>query len=100
QCKIQEPINPRDALFGGRKNGVKLHHKFTGNEEKGYYDITSLYLFVQKYCNYLIGHPESSYRLVPSRINNKLVFPVCRTCAELQQNRCTHSVEEKCFEGT
>ncbi|CAF0975507.1 unnamed protein product [Brachionus calyciflorus] len=31
QCKTREPINPRDVLFGGRTNGVKLHHMCSGN---------------------------------------------------------------------
>ncbi|CAF1070557.1 unnamed protein product, partial [Brachionus calyciflorus] len=125
QCKIREPINPRDALFGGRTNGVKLHHICSVNEEIGYDDITSLYPFVQKYCNYPIAHPllltenfddvkkyfgvikckvlpprGLYFPVLPSRINGKLVFPLCRTCAQLQQTKCNHSIEEKCLEGT
>ncbi|CAF1118845.1 unnamed protein product, partial [Brachionus calyciflorus] len=125
QCKIREPINPRDALFGGRTNCVKLHHKCTGYEEIGYDDITSLYPFVQKYCNYPIGHPELItknfgdvrkyfglikcrvlpprelyFPVLPSRIKGKLVFLLCRSCAEQQLNKFKHSIEEKSIEGT
>ncbi|CAF1071406.1 unnamed protein product [Brachionus calyciflorus] len=96
------------------------------NEEIGYDDITTLYPFVQKYCNYPIAYPilvtenfddvrkyfgmikckkvlpprELYFPVLPSRINGKLVFPVCRTCAEVQQSQCNHSIEEKCLEGT
>jgi len=101
---------------------VKLYHKCTGNEKIGYVDITSLYPCVQKYCNYPIGHPELHtenfgdvnkyfgiikckvlpprelyFPVLPSRINNKLVFPLCRTCAEVLQNKCNHSIEENCL---
>lgn len=28
-----QPLNPRDAFFGGRTNGVKLYHKISQNEK-------------------------------------------------------------------
>ena len=43
---------------------------------------------------------ELYFPVLPSRINGKLVFPLCRTCAEVQQSKCNHSIEEKCLEGT
>ena len=50
-------LNPRDALFGGRTNAFKLYHKCEAGEKIKYYDFTSLYPFVQKYCRYPVGHP-------------------------------------------
>lgn len=30
--EINEPINPRDAFFGGRTNAIKLNHKVGSNQ--------------------------------------------------------------------
>ncbi|CAF0975526.1 unnamed protein product [Brachionus calyciflorus] len=38
---------------------------------------------------------ELYFPVLPSRINGKLIFPLCRTCADLQQTKCNHSIEEK-----
>ena len=56
--ELRDPLNPHDALFGGRTNAAKLYHRIIGDERIKYVDITSLYPFVQKYCEYPIGHPE------------------------------------------
>ena len=55
---LQAPLNPRDAFFGGRTNAVRL---YIDNEPLHYYDFTSLYPFVNKYCDYPIGHPDIQY---------------------------------------
>ena len=51
--ELVEPLNPRDAFFGGRTNAVRLHHE--ANESKGeklkYVDVTSLYPWVNKKKN-------------------------------------------------
>ena len=52
-----EPLNPRDALFGGRTNAIKLYHKVADDQRIYYSDFTSLYPFVQKTGKYPIGHP-------------------------------------------
>ena len=57
KCNVSDPINPRDALFGGRTNALKLYHKCEPDEQIKYYDFTSLYPYVQKYCRYPVGHP-------------------------------------------
>ena len=89
-------MNPRVALYGGRTEAVKLHHECNIDEKIFYYDINSLYPFVQKSCLYPIGHPTIHtenvenyfgliycrilppkhlfYPVLPSRINGKLVF--------------------------
>ncbi len=53
-----ERLNPRDSLFGGRTNALKLYHKATEDERISYLDFTSLYPFVQSRKTYPIGHPE------------------------------------------
>ena len=121
-----EQINPRDALFGGRTNALQLYYNCQPNEEIHYIDYTSLYPFVQKYGIYPIGHPEiicENFDLnkkyfgiikckilpprklyipvLPARINNKLIFTLCKICANNNQKTiCEHSDEERSFDGT
>ena len=93
-------------------------------------DFTSLYPYVNKEGTYPVGHPEilrghpsefdysdcAYYGLVkcsvlpprglfhpvlPARINEKLMFALCRTCAqELSREECSHSDEERTLHGT
>ncbi|XP_071032985.1 uncharacterized protein [Parasteatoda tepidariorum] len=119
---VRDRLVPRDAFYGGRTNAVKLYHE--GNAK--YVDFTSLYPWVNKYCKYPVGHPtiitkdfaslESYFGLIkctiapprqlylpvlPYRCHNKLMFPLCRTCAETkQQSSCTHTEEERNLTGT
>ncbi len=58
QIDIKPALKPRDALYGGRTNAAKLYHECKPNEKIKYYDITSLYPFVQKTCEYPIGAPS------------------------------------------
>ncbi|CAF0902143.1 unnamed protein product [Brachionus calyciflorus] len=123
---LREPLNPRDALFGGRTNSAKLNHKVIGDERVRYVDITSLYPLDQKYCEYPIGHPEIItenfdknienyfgiikckvrvprnlyFPVLPARINNKLLFSLCKKCAEEQCQNCNHTDNERSFEAT
>ena len=53
----REPLRPRDSLYGGRTNAVKLYHEVTGTEEIKYLDICSLYPYICKYGIFPIGHP-------------------------------------------
>ncbi|XP_071041463.1 uncharacterized protein [Parasteatoda tepidariorum] len=120
--KLQDRLKPRDALFGGRTNAVKLYHE--GNSK--YVDFTSLYPWVNKYCTYPVGHPQIItenfktidnyfgiakctvipprglyFPVLPYRSQNKLMFPLCRTCVETtQQGKCLHSDDERELTGT
>ena len=124
--EIVDPLKPRDALFGGRTNALKLYHKCEKDKKIFYYDFTSLYLYVQKYCKFPIGHPTILTEnidplkkyfgiikckilpprtlyipVLPARINKKLVFPLCRTCAEIKfMDRCCHNDQERAITGT
>lgn len=106
---VVEPLNPRDAFFGGRTNVTKLRYNFKENEKGRYVDFCSLYPTVQYYKKYPVGHPTKI--LNPEKINRnwfglikckvspprglyhpvlpvktkcgdseKLLFPLCHTC--------------------
>ena len=128
--EIVEPLNPRDAFYGGRTNATKLLYKFKDNECGRYIDFCSLYPTVQFYNDYPVGHPtkifnpekhdKSWYGLIkckvvaprnlyhpvlPQRIKvdsyEKLIFTLCKKCAETRnQNKCEHNDTERSFTGS
>ena len=111
--QLVEPLEPRNAFFGGRTEAVALHAVTDDNEEIRYVDITSLYPWVNKNCEYPVGHPEiitqpvdqsiHSYfglacvdilpppglyhPVLPVRAAGKLTFPLCRTCVQEEQEK-------------
>ena len=124
-----DPINPRDAFYGGRTEAIGLYREAA--PEKGerlkYVDFNSLYPFINKYARYPVKHPvvvrgedipEEVEGLVkclvlpPTQLflpvlpwrndKGKLLFPLCRSCAESgQTNACTHtSPEDRVLIGT
>ena len=124
-CNIQESLIPRDCLYGGRTNALKLYKKCDHDEIIEYRDFTSLYPAVQKYDKFPIGHPEiitdnfddiknyfglikckilppkSLYLpVLPLKINGKLIFTLCATCAEVYQQECNHCDEERALIGS
>lgn len=125
----QEPLNPRDAFFGGRTGVCKLYHKVEDNEQIHYYDVTSLYPFVNKYAEYPIGVPKILlgkdvenrtvfdinglikcrilppkklyHPVLPVRMHEKLLFILCYQCAvEKNNNNCIHDDTVRSFDGT
>ena len=123
--KFKPPLEPRDALFGGRTNAFKLYHKCKVDEKGKYIDINSLYPSVNKYDETPIGHPEIItnnfkdvreyfglilcevlppkdlfFPILPAKINNKLIFTLCYTCAKNNLDSCEHEDEERKFLGT
>ncbi len=121
QRQIRPPLNPRNALSGGRTNGIQLYY----NGDAGYIDFTSLYPYVQKYCKFPIGHPqiitenfsniENYFGLVYCRVlppqdlfipvlpyhsNGKLLFPLCAACSNNKCDTCNHSPIDRELEGT
>ncbi|XP_054718450.1 uncharacterized protein LOC129227826 [Uloborus diversus] len=119
---IKDRLIPRDSFFGGRTNAIKLFHE----GDAKYVDFTSLYPWVNKYCEYPVGHPTiltNNFRdveeyfgiikckvlpppslylpVLPVRENGKLLFPLCRICCEtMQQSKCRHTDDERTIEGT
>lgn len=118
-------LNPRDSFFGGRTNSTKLIYEFQENEKGYYVDFTSLYPKVNYYGEYPVGHPEIIkedfknideyfgfvkckvlaprglyHPVLPVRMNNKLLFMLCKKCASKNQSKCSHSNVEREFIGT
>ena len=128
--RMKPPLDPRASFFGGRTNSLKLHHVCSHPEEETikYADINGLYPYVNKNGTYPIGHPEIFvgteidqnrladyyglmfcrilpphriyHPVLPMRIDNKLMFVTCRSCAEAKSNGpCQHSAQERWLEG-
>ena len=130
------PLDPREAFCGGRTNAIKLYHCVdeTVGEQIQYYDYTSLYPFVNKMARYPVGHPQiisqpsttniSDYfglikchvlpprhlyhPVLPYKHAEKLLFPLCRTCAEQETAKpilsrswiCAHDMDQRTLLGT
>jgi hypothetical protein len=123
---FQDPLNPRDALYGGRTNATRLYCE---EGDMRYVDVCSLYPYVLKYKPFPIGHPQiitsdfedvSQYfglircrvipphglyhPVLPYKTGGNLLFPLCRTCAEERDlgpdDRCTHTDAERSLTGT
>ncbi|XP_059577891.1 uncharacterized protein LOC132248570 [Alligator mississippiensis] len=122
---LPSPLVPRDALFGGRTNAICLYYQTKPGEQIHYYDFTSLYPFINKTKEYPIGHPEIIhdnfqpllsyfgiarvrlypprslfFPVLPTRMNGKLMFTLCRLCVETKQQKCDHTGEERALLGT
>lgn len=124
-----EPLNPRDAFFGGRTGVCKLYHKIEKDEKILYYDVTSLYPYINKYANYPIGIPKILignllenrtvfnidgiikcrvlpprrlyHPVLPIKMHHKLLFLLCYQCGLDKHNGdCHHSNEQRAFDST
>ena len=111
--KMVDPLQPRDAFFGGRTGAVALHHEASPGEQILYVDVTSLYPWVNKNAEYPLGHPEIItnpskkdfeeyfglakvsilpppelfHPVLPVRIGEKLTFPLCSACVREEQKK-------------
>ena len=109
--KWVDPLQPREAFFGGRTGAVALHKKVNPGEKIFYVDVTSLYPWVNKTRPYPLGHPEIIFNpsleefddyfglakvsilppfelfhpVLPVRIGEKLTFPLCGECVKTEQ---------------
>jgi hypothetical protein len=122
---IRPDFNPRDALFGGRTNASVLYYKVKNDEKIKYVDFTSVYPSVMKIKTFPIGFPKIItenfedinnyfglincqllppkrllFPVLPTRIDNKLLFVLCKTCGENKMKKCEHSEEERYIDGT
>ena len=124
--EIITPLEPRDAFYGGRTEAFRLYDEATETKKIKYYDVTSLYPFVNKTGKIPIGHPTiitenfdnlENYEglikckvlppkglytpVLPVKCNGKLLFSLCRACGETyQQSKCKHNTEARSFIGT
>ena len=123
------PLEPRDALYGGRTSPACLFKEVKENEKKFYVDFTSLYPFVQKTKKFPTGHPQIYIKdeckqcdiknmfglvkcrilpprnlyfpVLPVRCEGKLLFPLCYTCASTTcLDDCIHNEDERSLIGT
>lgn len=53
-----EPLNPRDAFYGGRTGNTVIQYDCAPNEKLKYVDVNSLYPFICKYSKMPAMHPE------------------------------------------
>ncbi|XP_072218719.1 uncharacterized protein [Leuresthes tenuis] len=119
-----EPLSPRQALYGGRTCALRLRYSAGVDETVHYADFTSLYPYVNCSFPYPLGHPrvickdfddpDSYFGFIRAVVyplffpvlpykssHGKLVFTLCRTCAEMnnQAGACNHSDEERALTG-
>ena len=120
------PLVARDTLFGGRRNACKhFAEVIKPGDEILYYGVCSLYPWVMKYNKNPVGHPEVVLRdfkdvnehfglikckvllprnlnhpVLPVSVDDKLMFPLCFTCAKNRIKECKHAEIERCFTGT
>jgi len=109
-----DPLNPRDAFFGGRTGAVSLFCNTRDGEEIRYADVTSLYPWVNKTQECPVGHPviisqpeqnlehyfgiakvdllqptNLFHPVLPIKIKEngmeKLTFPLCGKCVRDEQ---------------
>ena len=124
---LTDPLEPRDALYGGRTNSSKPYHRCEGDEKIKYVDFTNLYPHVNRSKTVPVGHPEiitenfeedvSNYfglikctvlhprtlfhPVLPYRTQGKLMFALCKMCADTSnQTPCTHSDAKRAIQGT
>ena len=110
----KSPLKTRDALYGGRTEAMRLHHKASDDETVQYVDVISLYLYFCKYFKFPICHPvihvgdacldkyvmpqkeglvkcrilpskRLYHQVLPFRCNNKMLFCLCSSCAVEQK---------------
>ena len=113
QYEAVPPLEPRDAFFGGRTGATTLYAKAEPGEEILFKDFTSLYPWMNKYCEYPVGFPvvylnpsnqdihsyfglalvdviapERLFHPVPPvREGGKLTFPLCASCVKEEQEK-------------
>ena len=122
---LQERLVPHDSFFGGRTNATKLHYKMKPGQTGQYMDVTSLYPWTMKTCEYPVGHPQIItknfkniknyfglakikvlpphklyFPVLPYRAHGKLLFPLCKKCADTQSPNCLCTNDERAFIGT
>ena len=130
-CNHTRRLQPREALYGGRTQAFCSKAEATERIQLGYYDFTSLYPYVNAggtayprgnpmvvtagfpdvneplemrgliFCD-VFPDPDAPIGFLPSKIEGKLMFPLCRTCAQNQNTSgpCTHTkVSERFLTG-
>lgn len=105
-----------------------MYFKCRPGEKIRYVDVCSLYPFICKTGTFPVGHPEVLtenfsmndllrrkyngiikctvvpprglfHPVLPARFNGKLIFALCRTCAEKGATKCDHTDEDRSIKG-
>lgn len=105
-----------------------MYYKCKSGEQIRYVDVCSLYPYICKTGTFPVGHPTVMtegfsiaelerrkyhglirctvlpprglfHPVLPARFNGKLVFALCRTCADKQMANCTHTNAERAIKG-
>ena len=126
---LSTPLLPRDCLYRGRCETFTLHAVECDESVIKYVDVQSLYPYVCKNKHYPVGHPRClmgpnltgmnftefegpvkckilpprglMIPLLPSHINGKLMFVLCRKCTETESSTpCGHSDNDRSLTGT
>ena len=126
KLELVTPLEPRDAFYGGRTEAYTLYKEATSDEDIDYYDVTSLYPWVNKTGKIPLGHPKiitenfdrlDSYEglikckvipprklfhpVLPCKMNGKLLFHLCKVCADSQsKEKCIHTDDKRSMTGT
>lgn len=122
-------LRTRDALYGWRTEAMRLHYRVKKDEETiQYVDVMNLFPSECKYLNLPVGHtkihvdcedikttlakglvlctvlpPRDLYHpVLPYMCNGRILFCVCRTCAESgSQDQCSQErVSERALTAT
>lgn len=125
-CQIVTPLQPREAFFVGRIEAFTLYKEASSVETIQYYDVTSIYPFIDKTGKVPLGHPtiitehfeslenyeglvkckvipprQLFHPVLPCKVNGKLLFHLCKSCAKVtNEDTCTHTYEQRSFVGT
>ncbi|PIC12200.1 hypothetical protein B9Z55_028556 [Caenorhabditis nigoni] len=117
--KYTRRLLPRDALYGGRTQAFRSITEAENDIRLDYYDFVSMYPYLNAggtayprgnpqvivdnlpdpnqpltkrgivFCD-VLPEPSAPMGLLPQKIHKKLMFVLCRTCAEKQRGPCTH----------
>lgn len=121
-------VNVREAYMGGRTNNRRFYYQCLPGEQICYKDFVSLYPTCMNDGFFPVGHPQvirdnidignlttyfglvsckvrpppaMTFPILPLRINKRMVYPLCITCAQdNHQDYCPHSDEERDLSGT
>jgi G:T-mismatch repair DNA endonuclease (very short patch repair protein) len=128
--QLKPPMNPRNCVQGGRVEAFAMYHQCENDDEEiRYVDVVSLYPHVMRSKPFPIREPSIvtdnfskdptedyfgiirctvlpprnlMYPVLGYHCRNKLMFPLCRKCAEesdQSKGDCTHDAKERCFTG-
>lgn len=122
---IQDRLDPREAFYGGRCEAICMNYVTNPGEVIRYVDFCSLYPACNKYAKYPVGHPiivtrdfeaienyfgiiklkilppkRLMFPVLPCKINGKLIFGLCNTCAQKNNQKCNCTDQERAIVGT